>query len=334
MIDTELTEEQAEARLHVDRARKALSVASAAVSHLRSMIDAGGRTERGVEVPEAKTPLMSAMTDQADETYAVLLEWVGYFAAEFGEPSPAGDAPIAWRMFQASHRSEGYADAPIAGFKPGTTAHQARTLVSTLTGWLTGHLPRVEHHTALEAFEEEISDTIWSAHGLARMSARTAREASPRPCPNCGAVAVVADYYRQPLAAADRRREFDGIWNATEADRRNPRSVAGQTIEKAVDGVGVRCQMCGWTETPTPALIVRWLEGAEPLKSTRQWQDPDAEFWTITQAALHFGFTRQTIEKYIRGGLPVYLEGTAVRPHEAIDEWKTRMQKRAKSRGQ
>ncbi|MDP3208120.1 MAG: hypothetical protein Q8M65_03135 [Rhodoglobus sp.] len=50
----------------------------------------------------------------------------------------------------------------------------------------------------------------------------------------------------------------------------------------------------------------------------RELQNLDAPFWTHRQAALHFGFTTATIRKYIRQGLPTYLDGTLVKPAEVI----------------
>ena len=50
----------------------------------------------------------------------------------------------------------------------------------------------------------------------------------------------------------------------------------------------------------------------------RVLQDLDAAYWTHKQAALHFGFTTATIRKYIRQGLPTYLDGTLLKPAEVI----------------
>ena len=52
-------------------------------------------------------------------------------------------------------------------------------------------------------------------------------------------------------------------------------------------------------------------------------QSFDLPFWTIEQAALHLGFTRATINRYVREGLPVYFKSVEpmVRPRELIDEW-------------
>ena len=50
----------------------------------------------------------------------------------------------------------------------------------------------------------------------------------------------------------------------------------------------------------------------------RQLQNLDAPFWTQRQAALHLGYTTATIRKYIRKGLPTYLDGMLVKPREVI----------------
>lgn len=49
-------------------------------------------------------------------------------------------------------------------------------------------------------------------------------------------------------------------------------------------------------------------------------QDLDAQYWTLAQAARHFGFTRATISKYVREGLPTYLGGGWVKPAEVVAE--------------
>lgn len=50
-------------------------------------------------------------------------------------------------------------------------------------------------------------------------------------------------------------------------------------------------------------------------------QDVRRPLWTIDEAALHFGITRATVEKYIREGLPVYFSGTFVKSKDVIAEY-------------
>ena len=58
-----------------------------------------------------------------------------------------------------------------------------------------------------------------------------------------------------------------------------------------------------------------------PVKQAQKInQNIDLPFWTLDQAALHFGVRRATIEKYIREGLPAYFEKLMVKPSEAIAE--------------
>lgn len=63
-------------------------------------------------------------------------------------------------------------------------------------------------------------------------------------------------------------------------------------------------------------------------------QDTSLPFWTIDQAARHFGFTRNAIVKYIRGGLPTYHNGLTVKPHEVIAEWMRRKERKQRATGQ
>lgn len=57
-------------------------------------------------------------------------------------------------------------------------------------------------------------------------------------------------------------------------------------------------------------------------------------FWTLDQAASHFGYKRATILKYIREGLPTYFGGTTVKPSELIAEVQQRQQRERSTRAQ
>jgi hypothetical protein len=50
------------------------------------------------------------------------------------------------------------------------------------------------------------------------------------------------------------------------------------------------------------------------------------EFWTVDHAAAHLKVTRSTIERYIRGGLPVYFKalGGRVKRSELLAEYRAR----------
>lgn len=64
----------------------------------------------------------------------------------------------------------------------------------------------------------------------------------------------------------------------------------------------------------------------------KEQQDLDAKYWSIEQAALHFGVRRATIRQYIRDGLPTYFGGVFVKPKEAIAEWLKRKNAKAATR--
>jgi hypothetical protein len=61
----------------------------------------------------------------------------------------------------------------------------------------------------------------------------------------------------------------------------------------------------------------------------RELQDLDAPYWTLDQAAAHFGITRAGVRKMIREGLPVYFAGTLVKPAEYIA---ARLERQARQR--
>jgi hypothetical protein len=52
---------------------------------------------------------------------------------------------------------------------------------------------------------------------------------------------------------------------------------------------------------------------ADPIR-----QDLDAPYWTLDQAAAHFGITRRAVRLMITTGLPTYFAGTMVKPAEYI----------------
>lgn len=52
----------------------------------------------------------------------------------------------------------------------------------------------------------------------------------------------------------------------------------------------------------------------------------DDYFWTIDRAAKHLGFTRATIARYIREGLPIYFRALGGRVHR--DELLAEVRKR------
>ena len=64
----------------------------------------------------------------------------------------------------------------------------------------------------------------------------------------------------------------------------------------------------------------------------REPQPFDVEYWTIDQAARHFGFARATVAKYIRDGLPTYVDGRFVKPAEVVAHRLERKQRQRDTR--
>lgn len=58
-------------------------------------------------------------------------------------------------------------------------------------------------------------------------------------------------------------------------------------------------------------------------------QDLTLPYWSIEQAARHFGITRRSVRRYITDGLPSYFAGTTVKPDEIVAE---RLRRRARDR--
>lgn len=59
---------------------------------------------------------------------------------------------------------------------------------------------------------------------------------------------------------------------------------------------------------------------------TRNLSDPDDTWWTIDEAAAHFGIRRESILRYIREGMPVYGKGRnkLIRRADALTEFRRR----------
>lgn len=59
---------------------------------------------------------------------------------------------------------------------------------------------------------------------------------------------------------------------------------------------------------------------------TRDLNDPNDTWWTIDQAAEHFGIRRESILRYIREGMPVYGNGRnkLIRREDALKEFRRR----------
>jgi hypothetical protein len=258
--DVEIDEERAEALLRARRARVALSLAPELAEHLRSLLTpSDGRTERG-ERPTDRTPLLTGVDDDADELYVGLLEWVDFWADALQLVKPTRGV-LAWRNLQVSHRSAGYRDGQLLGFRAGTSPRVARTLVQSLSSWLLRiDERRLEGHWSTREFQDHVTWQVWSLRAASGLTAaRPAREASDRPCPVCKTFSMRAEFFGGTVGAAELRGELDVAGVATRDERLDPTSPAGRRILSAVDGVAVRCSYCGHVVKPTAGTIAGWL---------------------------------------------------------------------------
>jgi hypothetical protein len=233
------TEDQDAEKVRRLRAMKALGAAPELVEHLRAMLTpSDGRTEGGV-LPEMRTPLLTGITDAADEVYVVLLEWVGYWSETLDIPAPLA-AVVAWRL--PGGPSANIGGPRIGGFRAGTSPTAARVRVRVLVAWLLRLEIAIARDPLGGEFFDEVSRIVWKYRASSGLTdqARSTRiwESSPRPCPDCGEISVRAEYFGEPIAAPVAR---------------------GENLLDDVAGVQVRCMVCGWAEQPRASKVVRWL---------------------------------------------------------------------------
>jgi AraC-like DNA-binding protein len=63
----------------------------------------------------------------------------------------------------------------------------------------------------------------------------------------------------------------------------------------------------------------------------RNIDDPNDEWWTVDEAAAHFGLRRETVLRYIREGLTLY-RGGFLRRDQFLAEYRKRAQRRNATR--
>lgn len=251
----EAEEAAQEARVRATKARKALAAAPELASHLRSLLEpADGRTEGGV-LPEMRTPLLTDVTDSADELVRVLAEWGIYWATELGYDQPTALSFLR-RDYQDSHESRGHTDASIIGFRAGTNSSTARAIVWSLAVALQLGDDEREGHRMTDWYHDEVARLVWRLRMASRLSpAKPLRESSPRPCPVCGEYAMRAEYFGSSFPAAEARGE-----RLVPTPRVNEtEEQATHAFLRAVDGIDVRCEHCGHVEEASTSKIVRWL---------------------------------------------------------------------------
>jgi hypothetical protein len=198
-VETEQQRLEREARelavLRDRRARRSLREAPGLVMYVRS-VSIGGQSERGETLVEWSAPMRIAAADASDAVYAQLVDWVTYWAGVL-EVAPPSSAVVASRNFQWAHKSAGFKDAAVLGFKSGTTPEGAYLLVKLLTMWLLTHADRivaVEDAGAVEAYQDDVSRLVRELRGQFPTAPRPQRDVVSRECPKCCVEAVGAEW--------------------------------------------------------------------------------------------------------------------------------------------
>lgn len=316
----ELTEEQAAARLRAARVRKALLVAPAVVEHLRALTrPSDGRTERGVDVREESTPLLTWIADDADAVYTLLVEWVRAWSLALNVPAPSSTV-IAWRRYHLF--DDGTRGSNVLGFPAWVTPRNARDLVSAASRWLSKHGDEIERDPDAAAYQDDVANAVWRlrvGYGLLDDLSIARRLETPlgRECPKCHAEAVHAEFFGGSLTAAELR---------------------GEALLEEWRGIEVRCAACTWVCEPRAGELARWLKGtATRADRAVRGVDTRMPFWTVDQAAQHLEVSRGAIQKYIREGLPTYrlddVDEVLVKPAEVIEERRRRREQKRAAQG-
>lgn len=227
----EETEAQAEVRLLRERARVALDMAAEVAEHIvaESRPD-DGRTERGIEMIAARTPLHSVKVDDADELFARLVDDALVWAERlhFAPPEPSAS-------WQGIDRETGLRF--MRGFRAGMTPSGAARLIRRQAQWLSGRLNLIAEHPSGREFMAEIVALVWGLRGQYKLTPERVRsEAPPRLCERCGELAVRAEFFGGSFQAAELRGD-----------------------ELVAEGIEVRCGHCGEQVAVSLSSIVRWL---------------------------------------------------------------------------
>jgi len=289
MIQQE-TEQQIADKVRRAKALAALRAAPETAARLRaSGIPSDGRTEADV-LPEWRTPLVTGDVDAADALFIALRDWTEIWAARLHLEAPT---PGAWMR----------RDGTPLGFRAGTSPEVASLLVTSVASWLLYHEAEIAAAATAKEYHDAVTRAVWSQHDRTPSARRSkiVSEASDRSCPACGADEVRGEFFGESLEAAEAR---------------------GEDLVDEVAGVTVRCAYCGWKPDARLSSVARWLSGdaSKSNRNTPERQDFDLEYWTIDQAAKHFGFSTATIRKYVREGLPTHHARKLIRPADVVAE--------------
>ena len=179
------TEEQAAARILEWRARKALTHAPELIHYVRSLIP---HPERGEEHVHMWSPMRLSPTDDADQFYANLVNWVLAWADYLNTTPPA--AATVW-----ANTSD------VQGFRAGTTPAGAQTLVKLQVDWLTRNREQINAHQFATEYQTNMVEILGELRGRYPTAPRPPKEVHPRPCPQCGEPAVGAEWASADVTA-------------------------------------------------------------------------------------------------------------------------------------
>ncbi len=155
------------------RAKGGLDVMPELIGHIVALHTArcGASDDRVHTTKELPLPFSMQAWDDANEVYALGVEWVGTFSRALKAPAP-GPAARAWR----NEWDE------VVGLPPHVEPHEAREVTATMSTWLSQHLDRILGHDPAQALRfSEALRTIY------RINARWPRHEptswSRLPCP-------------------------------------------------------------------------------------------------------------------------------------------------------
>jgi len=177
--------------LSAARARQRLNEAPGLIAYVRTLVVPAG-VQRSDGLPrsaskEALAPLRVDAVDEADNAYAQLLNWVGYWA-EALHTAPPVTATYAWSN-----------DREVQGFRAGVTPEGAGLLVKNLTVWLLTRQDKIERHEYAGGYFEDVAGIIWDLRKKFPRSGRGTRPVFPRPCPICDSPSMGIEWQSEQL---------------------------------------------------------------------------------------------------------------------------------------
>lgn len=174
-------------------ARAKLTSAADQVAYVRGLVVPGSVQpsdgQPRASSTEAPFPIRVDPLEASDRTYAHLLNWVRYWAAEL-QIQPPATAVYAWTT-----------DGGPQGFRSTVTALGSWGLTRTLTTWLLMHHDSIRRHPGSGEYFEQINDVLGQLRGRFPMRAPRARATLPRECPVCNEPKMVIERRGEDVAS-------------------------------------------------------------------------------------------------------------------------------------